>query len=106
MYNASWLHDLFVRGQSGLSDRRSVFPSRVSLSRALNSFLRPNTSKRLLRRPLKIMLMQNFWWQIRCIMGDVQVAYRFCFGTVQFEARAAMHQATNTQARHEPLHSL
>ena len=104
MYDASWLHDLFVRGQSGLGQALPL-PLRVSLSRAL-SFLRPNTSKRLLRRLLKTMLMQNFWWQIRCIMGDVQVAYGFCFRTVQFEARAAMHQATNTQARHEPLHSL
>ena len=39
-------------------------------------------------------------------MGDVLVAYSFCVRTVQFEARAAMHQATNTQARHEPRHSL
>ena len=39
-------------------------------------------------------------------MGDVQMAYSFWFRTVQFEAMAAMYQATNTQARHEPLHSL
>ena len=32
MYNASWLHDLFVRGQSGLSGRRSLSP-RVSPNR-------------------------------------------------------------------------
>ena len=25
---------------------------------------------------LKTMLIQNFGWQIRCIMGDVQVAYK------------------------------
>ena len=33
MYKASWLYDLFVRGQSGLSGRRSLSP-RVSPSRA------------------------------------------------------------------------
>ena len=39
-------------------------------------------------------------------MGDVRVAYSFCFRTVQFEAMAAMYHATNTQARHERPHSL
>ena len=112
MNNASWLRDLFVRGQSfsvkifdrsrsgwqvirpgagndfhGPLGQALPLPSRVSLSRA-RSFLRPNTSKHLLRRLLKTMLMQNFGWQTRGIVGDVQVAYGFCFRTVQFGAKA------------------
>ena len=99
MYNASWLHDLFVRGQSGLSGRR---PSPL----ACPFFLSPKYFQAPAMQAIENNAYANFWWQITCIMGDVQVAYGFCFRTVQFEARAAMHHATNTQARHEPLHSL
>ena len=72
----------------GLSGRRSLFSS-VSPSRA-PFFLVPTTSKRLLanyvfnfswdgcntQEKKKTRVMQNFGGQIRCIMGDVQVAYR------------------------------